>query len=622
MNVTLPMEENTQLGWGNRVLPLGKLRSRLTILFILVGGVATGLLWFLYHKTQAASPTTRVAVEAQLRQIHQLDSDWNFDIMSSKVGLNDSYDPIVLPFQKISATLIRLEKAEGAENPDVKAQLATMRKVFAQKADLVDEFKSHNSILRNSLRFLPTAASDAKSALALHSATAKEVNTTGLVSELNSTLGETLKYAVVIDDAQREQSSSAVRQLEEAVGGLPDASPGKESLTVFLNHAHTVLRKISNEASLLSGIVKVPTVAAIDRSVGAFDAYFAKQSRESELWRKALFGYSAFLLVLVASTGLRLRQSYRKINRMNAALVAANDGLEQRVQDRTLELGDALISLRESEAQLIQSEKMSSLGQMIAGVVHEINTPLAYVRSSLETVGDQLEEVSDLVRHSSFMLSAMSAPEPDPEQLSASFAALSALTSSFADHSIAEELRQLAKDSLHGLDQIGELVVNLRNFSRLDRSKTTLFDLREGLDSTLVIARSTIRGHAVLKRYGDLPEIVCAPSQLNQVFLNLITNAAQALPADGGIITLSTGVEDAMVRVDVTDNGSGIDPKHIEKIFDPFFTTKEIGKGTGLGLSIAYKIIQEHAGRISVQSVLGQGTTFSIHLPKNPPVAG
>jgi signal transduction histidine kinase len=587
--------------------------ARLALAWLLAAALATGLMWVLYQKTQASDPAAGAAVAEQLRLIHQLDSDWNVDVMSSKVGLNASYDPIAAPFRKIGAQLAHVESSQAAVDPAVKQQLADMRAAFAAKADLVDDFKSRNSVLRNSLRFLPTAARDAAMSHGLPPEVAAAVD---------AALADALKYAVVIEDSQRDQLVASVQRIEAALDALPAAAAAREPLSVFLSHARTVLRRIGDETTLLSGIMQVPTVAAIDGSAAAIDAWYAEQSRASELWRIGLFAYSALLLGLAGFTAVRLRQSYRQINHMNAALVAANDGLEQHVEHRTRDRASALPPLRESEAQIIQSEKMSSLGQMVAGVAHEINTPLAYVRSGLETIAGQTGDVNDLVRHAGSMLHAMAAPEPDPEQLSRSFTALSGLMSSFAGQGIADELRRLTEDSLHGVDQIGELVVNLRSFCRLDRSKATLFDLREGLDDTLVIARGAIGAHTVLKEYADIPDVMCAPSQLNQVFLNLITNAAQALPASGGgTITLRTAVDEGMVRVDVTDSGSGIAPEHLPRIFDPFFTTKQVGAGTGLGLSIAYKIVQEHAGRISVYSAPGKGTTFSIHLPRNAPAA-
>jgi len=163
-------------------------------------------------------------------------------------------------------------------------------------------------------------------------------------------------------------------------------------------------------------------------------------------------------------------------------------------------------------------------------------------------------------------------------------------------------------------------VTNLKNFSRLDRSKVASFNLNEGLDSTLMIARHELKHHAVKKNYGNIPPITCSPSQINQVFLNLINNAAQATAAGKGVIQLTTRREGpGHVAVEVADNGKGIPPEVLPKIFDPFFTTKEVGKGTGLGLSIVYKIVEQHGGRISVDSTVGVGTRFTVVLPLQPP---
>jgi signal transduction histidine kinase len=172
-------------------------------------------------------------------------------------------------------------------------------------------------------------------------------------------------------------------------------------------------------------------------------------------------------------------------------------------------------------------------------------------------------------------------------------------------------------DALHGIEQISEIILNLKDFSRLDRSKVSRFDLNEGLESTLVIARNLVKHKTVKRELGQIPLIECSPSQVNQVFLNLITNAAQATRDDhsGEIAVRSSVAPNGYVRVEISDNGHGIPDNVLPKIFDPFFTTKDVGQGTGLGLSIAYKIVQEHGGRIEVRSKVGQGTTFSVLLP-------
>ena len=177
------------------------------------------------------------------------------------------------------------------------------------------------------------------------------------------------------------------------------------------------------------------------------------------------------------------------------------------------------------------------------------------------------------------------------------------------------------KDGLYGIGQIAELVTNLKNFARLDRSKIAEFDLNEGIASALTIAKNQLKKRTVRQVLGQIPRVPCAPSQMNQVFLNLLTNAAQATPEEGGVITVRTFQPDpGRVAIEIADNGHGIPEDVLPKIFDPFFTTKEVGKGTGLGLSITYKIVESHGGRIDVASKVGTGTKFTVTLPVKPVV--
>ena len=185
-----------------------------------------------------------------------------------------------------------------------------------------------------------------------------------------------------------------------------------------------------------------------------------------------------------------------------------------------------------------------------------------------------------------------------------------------ADPAMTEALEALlAGDSSTNVEQMRELVVNLRDFTRLDRAQVDHVDLNKGLDNVIYIAKSVIPNRVTIhKEFGDVPAIACMPSQINQVFLNLINNAAQAIEGSGGI-TVRTGVEGDYVKIEVADTGKGIPAEVLPHIFEPFYTTKEAGVGTGLGLSIAHDIVRNHGGRISLDSTVGQGTTFTILLP-------
>jgi signal transduction histidine kinase len=259
---------------------------------------------------------------------------------------------------------------------------------------------------------------------------------------------------------------------------------------------------------------------------------------------------------------------------------------------------------------------MSSLGRMVAGVVHEINTPLAYVKNSLDAAAERLPELAGTLEDTAGLIGMLEQGIENEEALNEQFKRAASRVSRLRQGRVVEELSTLAHDGLHGIRQIAGLVTNLRDFSRLDRSQMSAFDVNEGVESSLSIARHLLKSIEVKREYGDVPTIRCSPSQINQIFLNLITNAAQAVAPEGGRITLrsrSAGTDH--VAVEVEDNGTGIPPEVLPKIFDPFFTTKEIGKGTGLGLSIAYKIAEQHGGRIEVASAVGTGTRFTVVLP-------
>ena len=201
------------------------------------------------------------------------------------------------------------------------------------------------------------------------------------------------------------------------------------------------------------------------------------------------------------------------------------------------------------------------------------------------------------------------------------FTAVNERVSRLKKKKVLSDLQGLVKDGEYGTTQMSEIVGNLKDFSRLDRSKATQFNLNDGLNSTLAMAKHQLKTATVETQFNDIPHVYCSPSQINQVFLNLINNAAEALDRGRGKIVIRTRKQGDGVAVIIADNGSGIAPDVLPKIFDPFFSTKEIGKGTGLGLSISYKIIKQHGGRIDVDSTPGQGTRFTVFLPLNPPVA-
>jgi len=292
------------------------------------------------------------------------------------------------------------------------------------------------------------------------------------------------------------------------------------------------------------------------------------------------------------------------------------DLLENLVERRTAELTQTSEALRREiderkllESQLVQSEKLASLGQLAAGVAHEINNPIGFISSNLGTLEGYFSKLQEML--GAYRLAEKSMlPGPTEQQLGA-------LREQVELDYLLEDIPVLIAESKEGISRAGKIVKDLKAFSRVDSSEQWQWaNVHEGIDSTLNIAANELKYKAdVIKEYGDLPEIECLPSQINQVIMNLVVNAAQAMGTQRGKITIRSGVDDDQVWLEVADNGSGIAPESLQRIFDPFYTTKPVGQGTGLGLSLSYGIVNKHGGHITVRSEVGVGTAFKVMLP-------
>lgn len=267
--------------------------------------------------------------------------------------------------------------------------------------------------------------------------------------------------------------------------------------------------------------------------------------------------------------------------------------------------------LKTAQAQLMQSEKLASIGQLAAGVAHEINNPIGFVSANLNTLGSYVSTLLEGMALEKRIIvgTALSA---EAKASLASFEQRADLD--FLQQDVAE----LLDESNEGLQRVKGIVQSLKDFSRTGESDWQMADLHRGLDSTLNIANNELKYKvSVAKNYGKLPLVKCLASELNQVFMNLLVNAAQAI-SDKGTITIETASQDGWVTISISDTGHGIPPEHLNRIFEPFFTTKPVGSGTGLGLSLSYGIVQKHHGRIDVRSDAGKGTTFTISIPVDP----
>ncbi|MDD2709445.1 MAG: ATP-binding protein [Verrucomicrobiae bacterium] len=287
----------------------------------------------------------------------------------------------------------------------------------------------------------------------------------------------------------------------------------------------------------------------------------------------------------------------------------ADDALRKNMK----ELGELNRRIKENQAQLIQSEKMASLGQLAAGIAHEINNPVGFVRSNLGTLSGYvgiLKRLMDL--HICFVQAVQAG---DAGRQSALMKEIDDLAKSEDLAFILDDVDVLLSQSIDGADRVKDIVQNLKSFARLDEAEVMEADLNECIESTLKIVWNELKYKCrVEKKLGKLPMIRCYPGQLNQVFMNLLVNAAQAISEKGDIIIETEAVGQEIV-IRISDTGAGILPEQFPKLFTPFYTTKPVGKGTGLGLPISYGIVKKHNGTIQVESAPGKLTTFTIRLP-------
>ncbi|WP_321801927.1 histidine kinase [Burkholderia sp. BCC1988] len=281
---------------------------------------------------------------------------------------------------------------------------------------------------------------------------------------------------------------------------------------------------------------------------------------------------------------------------------AAQSRLEQEKDEQRR----LLRALEETHVQLLQSEKLASIGQLAAGVAHEINNPIGFISANLNTLRTWVRSLLDVIAAHEAVL-----PQLEP----AARDALTALRGAADLDYVRDEIVTLIDESIDGAVRVRRIVQDLRDFSRPGSGEWSVADIHAGLESTLNVVHNELKYKAdIVREYGDLPLVECLPSQLNQVFMNLLVNAAHAMPTRG-VITIRTSSDGEQVSIAISDTGTGMTPDIVRRIFDPFFTTKPVGQGTGLGLSVSHGIVERHRGTIDVTSEPGRGTTFRVRLP-------
>jgi len=308
------------------------------------------------------------------------------------------------------------------------------------------------------------------------------------------------------------------------------------------------------------------------------------------------------------------RKKTEEIQSLNEQLIETSSQIEA----KNKKLESTLKRLEDTQTHMLQSEKMASIGQLAAGVAHEINNPTGFVSSNLKTLSDYQDDIAELIEKYHGLIGNLKADgsnNANPDMIKSNMEDIIGFEKDIDVEFLLEDIVDLIGDCREGTDRIKKIVIDLKDFAHPGEEVIQLTDINNGLNSTLNVVSNEIKYKATVhKDFGNIPPVKGVPQQLNQVFMNILVNAAQSIDKKGDI-HIKTLLVDRSVNIVIRDTGCGISEENLSKIFDPFFTTKDIGKGTGLGMNIAYNIIQKHHGTIEVQSEIGKGTSFTISLP-------
>ncbi|MGH1539825.1 MAG: ATP-binding protein [Arenicella sp.] len=566
------------------------------VALLLIVGLVLALL--VYQENQKLNDSFFVETTSSVRRMKELDSELSTQLLKLRYGLNENYDALADLEAELDEEFDRLRYTgtfvEFDFDDPVQKLLSSYEKLAREKGVHIQEFMVVNEALNKVLSDFP----ELSQRVIRFADLVPEVSRDNFIHRVDELNVDIYRYLNSGDDASRQHILEWAPVLENIVrdSNMDNVDEAVKLMTEYRSTLLLLMEQRSSVQKHMMHALDIPTFDQLSTMQAGYTDFHNNLLIKSERLRNALVVYGFLLLLILGFLAYKLRKNY--VN------------LEQTIAERTREI-------KESQEQLIQSEKMASLGEMVAGVAHEVNTPLGYVSSNVETMGLNFADMDQLLTRVKDLWQYSSSADLNVVKIAEKSKQIVDIYSNAQIEEIFSESQELLKDSGHGLEEISGLVQSLKDFSRLDRQSTDHIDVHDCIESSLKIAMNKIKECNVVveKNYASLPKITCTPSKLNQLFLNVITNAAQAMKAEGGTLSVSTARDGEHVIIDFRDEGSGMDEETMKKMFDPFFTTKAIGEGTGLGMSISYKIVQDHGGDINVQSEVGKGTVLSVSLP-------
>jgi C4-dicarboxylate-specific signal transduction histidine kinase len=573
------------------------------------------VLVFLYAKTQSFGESDYFENVALLRHLKQLDAQWELAVLKSKIGINTHYDPLADSLIELSQLLEKLKTDMGIQKHDEAAALAEDRaalfRVVQEKAVLIEQFKSNNSVLRNSLVFLPTAAADVEQSIGKTSGNAQPAARSTLIS-VNKLLLASMLYSQSASDDRGAEIQAELSQLEAASQVLP--SDVRERLDIFGAHVRTILREQKVVNQLLGRITVVPAATHIDEINNTLSGEQQRATVQSEQYREYLLIFSAVLVALLLYAAVRLVRSHAVINRVNKELHSANENLEQRVQERTHEL-------RQAQSELLATAHQAGMAEIATNVLHDVGNILNSVNVSCSMIVDKVcksrigsvAKTASLLREHADDLAAFFTRDPTGQKLPDFLGKLAGRLSE-EQAEMLQELRLLSQN----IEHIKDIVAMQQNYANVSGITETV-SVIDLVEDSLRMNADALTRHEVqpIREYSEVPPIKTEKHKVLQILVNLIRNAKYACDESGRAdkqMTMRVTNGHDCVRVAVIDNGVGIPPENLIRIFSHGFTTRV--DGHGFGLHSAVLAAQDMGGSLTAHSEgAGAGATFVLELP-------
>jgi len=573
------------------------MKNSLLLLLIILIAVLGGMGLFYLESRLPDRELSDRDISAQLLKIDSLDSSINELALRSRSNLDANYDMLVRNTLSMERTIDNL--ADTHFNSDkiagslLESRFVTFQNAIETKLEQVENFKSNNSVLRNSDQYAPIIGIQlAQIAASTGQAEVRNLYQTAVIDLLEFTKQGSSKSDVdVIGYHGQIIASQAAMPKESEIGILE-----------FANHFKTAIQARKSTDQYLNSVLNSTANDQIEDIFSAWSVWRAENGSAREVLRYYTIAYVVAMLGLIGMLVFRLRSLYQN--------------LDAEVEIKTQEAKKAYDELRESESQLAQNEKMAALGQLVAGVAHEINTPMGYVDSNVETVHRRLLKLEPVLKTVEELSRAASDQQREKTTITELVKKQIASYRKLGKSAEVSKVLELLVDTKDGLLEMQETVKSLTNFSHVEDAPRQRVDINERIEKAIKVCNPQLQGRRVVTRFGgNLPLISGISNQLSQVLINIINNAVHATDSETGVITIESLLIADKVRVSVHDNGVGIAEKLQKRIFDPFFTTRAVGEGTGLGLSIAYQITKAHEGTLIVTSEVDEGTSVTIEFP-------